>query len=72
MKSLKESLLGDMETAVNNNCVYYPKNKAELIILKFLGLDLFEATITSLSTRDIVSFLLSFDTLPSVKISPMI
>ena len=31
MKTLKESLLGDMETAVNNNCVYYPKDKTELI-----------------------------------------
>ena len=30
MKTLKESLLGDMEAAVNNNCVYYPKNKDEL------------------------------------------
>ena len=30
MKILYESLLGDMETAVNNNCVYYPKNKDEL------------------------------------------
>ena len=31
MKTLYESLLGDMETAVNNNCVYYPKDKNELI-----------------------------------------
>jgi surface protein len=31
MKSLKESLLGDMEAVVNNNGVYYPKNKDELI-----------------------------------------
>lgn len=30
MKTLKESLLGDMETAVNSKYIYYPKNKDEL------------------------------------------
>ena len=31
MKSLKESLLGDMEVAINSKYIYYPKDRNELI-----------------------------------------